>query len=266
MSDEGSTMALTKPEALFPVLAGEAQAAELMEAIEANIGGGEVDVWSLDRIKVALGGGTRWELPTLEGSTSVEQFRGIILHIEEGRGFWDSLEIDGSPPDCSSRNCRTGWGHRWKDDDEGPHDCASCKWSQWGSKAEHDPSAVGSNAQACGRKDGIFVLLEGESLPKVVQAPTGSLKWCRKYMMRLASASVPKHAALTVFRLAKDKNKAGQPFSRIEFSIAKDASGKAVVLSPEMRARVKQYIQSLGLILQNGRGDDRSGNGQGEES
>ncbi len=169
---------------------------EVRDIIKANLGGGfGVSVFDLDRVKVPLGGGTNWQVPTLEGPQSAESFEGIILYYKDQRSFWEST-IDksggGMPPDCVSADGVMGKG-------EPGIECANCPNSEWGSSGEN------RRGQACRTVRMIFLCRPEEIIPCVISIPPSSLRQIKSYFLRLASARIPYYGVVTKFMLQPAK-------------------------------------------------------------
>lgn len=168
----------------FPALAG--QDSEALDIVRANIGDGELNVLDLDAIGIPPGGGTSWEIPSLEGSTSVKELEGVIVAWRSPRTYY-MLSIDesggGQPPDCSSDDGVFGNGLFGPGSEGNPTGkCESCPMNVWGS-ADGD-----SKGKACREARQLFMLTEGSVLPLSVSLPPTSIRPLKQYMLRLASS------------------------------------------------------------------------------
>lgn len=206
---------------------------DLQEIISENMGGEDFTPFDLDRITMPAGGGTTWEVPTLDGeSGAVKDLRGVIVYAKTTRSYWSSDEVDSTPPDCASVDGIIGSG------DPGGL-CSNCPNSQFGS---------GKNgSKACKETKAVFLLMEGNMLPVVVQVPPTSLKLFKKYMSRLTNGAEPYYTVITSMTLTKTKSNSGYPHSVIQFN-------KAGSLSPELKEAVKQYRKGFASVFGNTNG------------
>ena len=203
------------------------------DLVQQNIGSSGVAAFELDRIKVPAGGGIMWTINTLEGEEAVKDIEGIIVHMTEPRSFWATAfdEGGGSAPDCQSEDGVLGVGTRFEDDDEGPHNCPACKFSQFGSDAK-------GRGQACKATKAIFMLMPNTMLPVVLTLPPGSLFNAKKYFLRLLSHGRSVDSVITKWELDKDQNPDG-----IKYSKAVPSSVRT--LEPEEHLKVKNYADII---------------------
>jgi hypothetical protein len=200
----------------------------LQEALTENVGDDQLSEFDIDRVRMPTGGGTTWEVPTLEGVQSTQVIEGIIIAWFNRRAYWAGEYSGGNePPQCSSLDGITGVG-------EPGGDCAACPFAQFGSSV--NPQSP--NAQACKQVRQLFVLTPDAMLPTVITLPATSLKPIRSYMFRLTSASIPHTGIITKFSLEKDKSGTGFDYAKVVL-----AAGER--LSPEARAKVQDYAKAL---------------------
>jgi len=182
-------------------------AGEVQALIRENIGAGGLAPTDLERIVIPAGGGTAWNIKTLEGDVNVDHFDAVILYWKDVRLYWASeFTGAGSPPDCLSNDGLTGRGNPGGV-------CARCPNAQFGSAA----NGVG---QACKQCRQLFVLLPDDRLPRLLSVPPTSLKPVRQYFLRLASAGRPYHSVVTRFGLEVAQSSGGFRYSRIVPSVA----------------------------------------------
>ena len=178
--------------------------AKAMAIFRENLGDEPIDVNDLPKIKVPAGGATVWAVPTATGEDEpVKELRGIIVASRNTRAYWPG-EYSGSKdrPDCSSHDGISGFGIPGGS-------CLTCPMAQWGS----DPK--GGDSQACKKVQMIFVMLPGNNLPYVIPVPPGSLASVKKYFLALSNINVRYSEVISSFKLIKQVNKAGIPFSQI---------------------------------------------------
>jgi len=179
-------------------------AAELREVLKENLGGQQLSAFELDRVKIPSGGGTMWEVPTLEGTEDAKAVEGVVIYFKNQNAYWKQ-KYDGqnNPPDCVSNDGITGVG------DPGG-ECSECPLNEFGSDGK---------GKACKNMRTLFVLREGDVLPLVLTLPPTSLKEARKYFLRLASKGIPYYGVVTEIALEKDKNEGGIAYSKASLSL-----------------------------------------------
>lgn len=216
-------------------LALKADPGKVAEIIEANLQGQTLTPFDLDRVKVPTGGGTSFEVPTLDGSEPSKTIAGILMHFTAPRSYWaKSLdEGDGAaPPDCFSPDGSTGIGKF-----QG-RPCESCPMNQW-------ESGRNGRGKACKEKRMLFLLQPESYIPMVIQLPTMSIGPLKQYMMRLASRGMAYWSVVTELSLeVAQQSGGGLKYSRIVPKVAKD--GLLTELETE---RVKEVADSLRPFL-----------------
>jgi hypothetical protein len=163
----------------------------------------------LDRVKVPSGGGTVWEVPSMDGVNPQQTIEGVIIHQHDARAYWplsDSDTAAGEPPRCSSRD-----GVRGEGDPGGM--CAECPHSAW------DTGKKG-RGQACKTIKMLYLATPDRLLPLALALPPTSIKAAKQYMMRLVSHGRRVASVVTRISLEQDKNEDGQKFSRARFESA----------------------------------------------
>jgi hypothetical protein len=227
MADE---LALIEPGDDSPYAVLRQDPNDLRELLADALGGETLAFKDLDRIKVPSGGGTTWEIPTLNGEVATKEIRGVIIHRATRRSYWptpleDRGDDDDGRPDCASVDGRVGIGNPGGD-------CASCPMNEWNSDIKGGPG------KACKETRQLFVLTENDLLPLAITIPPGSLAGAKDYFMRLLRAQLSPTDVVTVISLSKQQNAAKINFARVEFTAAER-------LSPEARNRVKEYATAM---------------------
>lgn len=178
--------------------------AELKVALQENLGGQKISAFELDRVKVPAGGGTTWEVPTLEGTEDAKSITGVVIYFKNQNAYWqEKYDGQNNPPDCISNDGIIGIGNPGGS-------CADCALNQFGSDGK---------GKACKNMRTLFILREGDILPLVLTLPPTSLKDARKYFLRLASKGVPYYGVITEFTLEKDKNENSIVYSKVKLSM-----------------------------------------------
>jgi len=201
--------------------------ANALDVVRENLGGQNISPNDFERLKFPAGGNQSWEIFGLDGeSQSTKSIDGIVLMQKTNRFYWaNAYTGEGSPPDCQSRDLKTGVGTPGGN-------CATCPYAQWGS----DPK--GGEGQACKTVGALFVMKPGESLPVVVPVPVGSLKNVRKFMLSLSSKNIRYSNAIIGIGLEPDKNKQGIPYSKIKPKLI-------AVLPQEAQVQINKYIEAF---------------------
>ena len=177
-----------------------------LAALQANLGDEQLGVADLDRIGVPAGGGLQWEIPTLDGAESVKAIEGVIVAHHSLRIYWKK-DIEeggaGGPPDCVSRDGKTGQG------DPGG-ECATCPMTKWG-------SAKGGEGRgwACKLIRQLFIMRKDDVLPICVNVPPSSLTSIKQYLCGLGKKGVFFHGAITCLTLNRTANKDGITYSEV---------------------------------------------------
>lgn len=198
-------------------------ALELKEVLQENLGGEAISAFELDRVKVPSGGGTTWEVPTLEGVEDAKAIEGVVIYFKNQNAYWkEKYDGQNNPPNCVSNDGMVGIGTPGGD-------CAVCPLNAFGSEGK---------GKACKNMRPLFVLREGDVLPLVLTLPPTSLKDARKYFLRLASKGIPYYGVITEITLDKDKNENGITYSKAKLSL----KGR---LDPDTVKKLKAFQDSL---------------------
>lgn len=213
-------------------------AANVMEVMRENLGNQGASVFDLDRVRVPSGGGTAWEVPTLDGLEPSKHVEGIIVHWREPRAYW-KLSLDesggGVPPDCSSVDGVFGVG------DPGGQ-CVRCPLAAFNTAPPKTPGGEPGRGQACKQMRLLFLLRPTDLLPLAIFAPPTSLGNLRKYFLRLASAGAPYYSVVTRLGLEKTNNAGGIEYAQIVPEVA-------TRINPADIATIKEYSASIQSTL-----------------
>jgi hypothetical protein len=208
----------------YPALAGGKDA---LAAIKFNLGGEQVSVSDLTRVKCPSGGGTAWMVPDAAGEEQpVKHLDGIILHVTpRTRAYWASSEPSGNPPDCRSDDCEYGIG-------EPGGGCEKCPFNQFG-------SAEKGSGKACKERRFIFLLREGDLLPIAISVPPASLKGLKMTLFKLGQ---PYYQLFCRVSLRKMVNKGGTDYAEVVLT-------KVGALPHDVAAGVLAYAQQLQALF-----------------
>lgn len=205
------------------------------EVMRDNLGPDGLDPNKLDRVKIPAGGGTAWEIPTLDGKGDIaKSLEVVIVAAQDVRAYYAS-KYDGSknPPDCFSLDCITGSG-------EPGGACRTCEKSQWGSAIDDNDNPT--DGQACSQRKLMLCISKDSTLPFVVSIPPGSLNNMGRYFMRLAGANLPYYGVVTNLSLSKTESGSGIPFSAVVPEFVRNLTAEEV-------PAIKSYREGLGPAL-----------------
>lgn len=198
-----------------------------LDVVKENLGGQNISPSDFERLKFPTGGGQSWEVFGLDGeSEPTKSIDGVVLMNKTIRVYWASEYTgEGAPPDCTSRDLKTGVGTPGGN-------CATCPYAQWGS----DPK--GGEGQACKTVGALFVMKPGEQLPIIVPVPVASVKAVRKFMLGLSSKNIKYSNAIIGIGLEPAQNKKGIKYSKIKPRLI-------AVLPEEAKNQIDEYIKAF---------------------
>lgn len=210
-------------------LAGSGELSVVTNTIQENLGGEQIGMSDLERVKVPSGGGIAWTVPTDEGEDSVKNLEGVIIYTKVARAYWaEAFTGENNPPDCTSSDCVTGVG------DPGG-ECAKCPYAQFG-------TAENGSGQACKQMRLIFLVRPEDMMPIMLAAPPTSLKPLKRYLTKLAFTRSPYWSVVTRLSLEKAKNGGGIEYSKI-------VPSKVAVLSAEQANVFHEFGKAMRPLL-----------------
>lgn len=208
------------------------------EVMHANLAGGSIGQFDLQRVKVPTGGITQWATVDANGTDIMTPaIQGVVVGWHDSRQHWaEAFGGGNTPPDCVSHDLVVGVG------DPGGR-CASCRFAQWGSQVKQDGTP--GRGQDCRSTRALLILGPNDILPTLLIVPPGSLKAVRGYFLMLTSKRIPYWGVITSFELTKTKNADG-----IEYAQMHPRNVQA--LEPEsagaMRALAEQFAPTLETV------------------
>lgn len=227
----------------FPAL--DDQGEDLVALLAENLGGdGDValSIGDFIRVKVPAGGGTLWMVPDPDnGDEKAEKtITGVIVTRARRRSYWESEEVNGTPPDCRSNDLKLGEGMYGVGSEVNPAGtCSTCPMSQRGSMPGRS-----TQASACKQQELLFLLPPGELLPWMVSVPPGSLQGLRKFMLQQVSLRRLDYRQVEVtLSLAKVKKDGVPEFAQIVFA-------KGAKLGSAEHAAVKAFGEKLAKLIE----------------
>lgn len=170
--------------------------------IAGNLGGSQLQVSDLPKVKIPAGGSTTWLVPP--DDAPAKDLEGIVVYQHDLRALFAQSETGGisnEPPLCTSDDARFGKGAPGGD-------CSRCANAMYGS------AGVGKKGQACKSMHRIYLLAQGSVLPLVLTLSPSSLSVWRKYMIALVN---DRHVVTSVVtRISLEKVTGGTaPYARI---------------------------------------------------
>lgn len=201
------------------------------EVMADNFGNQTLNPNDLDRVKIPAGGGTAWEVPTIDGEIEYRKELNVIIVAQRDVRSYYSTAFDGgnAPPDCYSLDCVNGIG-------EPSGKCVTCPFSQWGSAT--DANGNPTDGQACNQRKLLLCISEDSTLPFLISAPPSSLKALKKYLVRLSGAKLPFWGVVTSLTLEKQKSGGGIDHSVINPKYVRTITKEEIPL-------MRSYRQSL---------------------
>lgn len=205
----------------------------IKQVLQENVGG-DLSPFDLDRVKIPAGGGTTWNIPTIDGEVESKDLTGVVVGWSDKRVFWrDSYSGNNTPPDCYSEDGEHGIG------DPGGN-CLVCPMAKFGTAREGK-----GRGQACKQIRLLFMMSKESILPFVVSLPPTSVQAIRKYFLRLAGNVIHYSAVETELKLEKTKNQDGIEYSRISASVCRRLDSEAAGKSRKYADELKPVISKV---------------------
>jgi hypothetical protein len=193
----------------------------------AALDGDTLSPWDLSEVKMPAGGGTTWELSTIDGDLALKEITGVILVAQRVRQYYREAFTGGNaPPDCASADGRSGIGTPGGS-------CETCPLSQWGSDGA---------GQACGERRHILLLTDHSALPIFVNIPPSSLAPLKQYTVGLIGMGQTPWQVVTSISLEKAKSQGGIDYSKARFA-------RVGVLDAEQSAVAMQYREAMQSLV-----------------
>lgn len=249
MPNESTEVALYDPSAMA-VLREDGAVGAMVQAFN-DMG---MTQFQLNRLRVPAGGGTSWEVPTLEGSESLREIDVLIAWAKGNEKAWyrESYEDSGggSPPDCSSHDGITGFGNRelTVDGDDAqshsyrcgrPGQPGCCPWNEWGSKRGDRET----NAKDCADLAFLFFFYGEARLPMFLVVPPTSVKAVLEYNIRLMNYGKAPDSVIT--RLSLERVDTRPPYSTIKLTPVGTLSDEDASKARAMSDAVKQTFAAF---------------------
>lgn len=213
---------------------------KIATTLQENLGHGGISPFDLDRVRVPAGGGTSWEVPSLQGTESLKELSGIIIYQKEVRSYWAKTYGGGSqPPDCASTDNITGIGSPGGA-------CAMCPLAQFKSAIKSDGSK--GRGQACKQAMMILLLRRGDYLPTLLVLPPTSAKECKRYMLQLSNKDFPYYQVVTKISLKKQANPDGISYSAASFAMDQVLTDEQIHAAASVRTSLSAIFASAQVL------------------
>ena len=217
------------------------EAPKKLQTALSDYGLGQFD---LPKLTVPGGGGTTWELETLEGTVDTKELEVILVRVKLGlRQYYpetDEDDLTAKAPDCASKDGITGVGVRAFDEVTASEQaCATCSLGTWGADGQKP---------ACATYGIAMVLMPGSLLPHMLKVPVTSIHskdpktpGLKDYLKKLINGGKTIDGVLTKLTLnAQSRGK--DKWSTISFAYGGD-------LPADAQKRVEMLSAPLGAIL-----------------
>lgn len=209
---------------------------DVREALQENLDGSQLSMWSFPRIRIPGAGGTTWSVPQLEGDDlETKVLEGVIVYKQSVRGYYkDEFKGGNSPPDCASKDGNWGQGAYGPDSVENPTgNCLTCPMSQF------------NPTPACKQSLLLFLLMKDDLLPVVVKASPGSLRPMNDYLRGLARKAKPYYSVVTKLALTKASSATGITYSQIAPSLGSLLSKEEVERFKDLKAQLQARFATM---------------------
>jgi hypothetical protein len=221
---------------------GQAGVDLLRETLE----GQDVGEFDLARVNIPAGGGTSWEVPTLNGTEPAKTLQGVVVFYKNSRSYWEDAYAGGNePPDCSATDAKHAKASEEVEipaaiDEQGRLLCDTCKFAEWGT------SETGSGrGQACKLTRQLFMIVPDRMLPLVVSLPPTSLKRASAYFLTLADYSKDYKRLVTNIGLEKTSGKDVPDYSVATFTAGDDIPDEVAAIVAEYADALRPHFESV---------------------
>lgn len=226
-------------ESTFSALANDGTGMTVGELIALNTGGAELNLGSLDRIKVPSGGGTAWEIPSIDGDVDHVKELDVVIIGQRSPRVYFSQEYTGevTQPDCSSEDGVTGFDNETEEE----RACKGCPYSLWN-------SARNGRGQACSARKLVLALTKDSALPVLIDLSPTSAGALEQYMLRVAGRRLAFYQVETSFKLIKVTSGGGITYSKLDPHFNR-------ILSEEEQASAAAYRTTLAPVFEKAKAD-----------
>lgn len=213
-----STTAIAAAKAVdYPLLSPDSRQAQI---IEANLDGEPMLEQDLPRVKLPLGGATKWNVEIAGNSETTDEIVGLLVCIAKRGVLWPQDDPSDSRPVIVSNDLQIGYR---VSDDLGTIDPAALDRHRIGDRRydwlslSKSPefgfgSARGGAGKRCKESRILAILRQGDLWPLLVSVGPGSLKTWGSFQKTLPAFH---YETVIGLRLEKAKGTNGQPYSMI---------------------------------------------------
>lgn len=186
--------------------------------LKANLGGQPITERDLTRVTTPAGGGTTWSYNVNGNDVSTDEIVGLIVGVGPRGELWPTMDPSQKRPVVVSHDLITGY---MVSNDLGEVDPASLEkfrtgagtydWIAMSNSQEFGFGAGKSNSKRLKESLLVAVLPAGEVWPLLVKIGPASVWDFRQFLRKL---NVFQHEAIVGLRLERERNAAGQTYSK----------------------------------------------------
>ena len=188
-----------------------------------------------DRIKIPAGGSTAFEFPSPDGNDTqpVKEITGVILYNHPANAFYKDKYTGGSnPPDCSSFTGINGTGNPGGS-------CASCPYNKF--------SSGEGKSKACKNRRMLYILIEGQLFPVILNLPVGSSVAYKNYVKHVLTQRQSLSSVVTTISLKKAMSDSNITFSQAVFKMVRPLTAEERTSLAPMIEQMKVYAANLSV-------------------
>ncbi len=159
-----------------------------------------------------------------DGQTE-EELTGVILIAKKVRAYWEQGD---RVPKCISFDGNTG-----KTSEGEERNCASCPYDKWGSGGEQ--------RKACKEQRRVLFLVDGWTIPVLINVPPSSLKRFDSFVSALYAKKIPLCGVIVSLRL-DEAMKGEYNFSRLSIKVKRQVTPEEFTVIKRMRDYYKPTL------------------------
>ena len=169
-----------------------------------------------------------------EGVTKIVKELNVVIIDNHPAFVMYRANYNGSsnPPDCSSYDGVHGSGNPGGE-------CRNCPYNRFGSGE--------GQSKACKNKRMLYILQEGETLPIVLNLPSGSIWAFSDYLKRQLKRGRNLRSMVTKITLQKAANRTGIRYSQAVFTFDRELAAEERNALAPVKEQVRQYAAGLSV-------------------
>lgn len=185
-----------------------------------------------DKIKIPTAGGVAYTVMDFESGEEepMKKLKGVVLKARPSNIYFEEdYNGEAVPPTCYSDNGNIG-----TDNDGVQHDCKTCQFNQFG-------SANNGKGKACQNRTNLYIVLDGETVPRLMSLPASALAKFNSLRTQLFVTRRLLSSVVIEIGLEKKKSATGIDYSSPTFSIV----GPVSAISAEQQANIRNAASLL---------------------